>query len=117
MALARAFLAAAVLMVGLAACNTDDLPPAGQYGSLSGVVVDHVTGKPIAGAVVTVDAILSTTTDADGKFSIAKIPVGDFDYVIAAQGYATISSSARVEVGKPTTLSLDLDMQTTPIDS
>ncbi|HVS47029.1 MAG TPA: carboxypeptidase-like regulatory domain-containing protein [Verrucomicrobiae bacterium] len=117
MAFARAFLAAAVLMVGLAACNSDDLPPAAQYGSLSGVVLDHATGKPIAGAVVTVDAILSATTDAGGKFVIAKVPVGDFDYVVVAQGYASVSSSARADAGKSTTLSLNLDVQAAPTDS
>ena len=117
MAFARAFLAAAVLLVGLAACNSDDLPAAAQYGSLSGVVLDHATGKPIAGAVVTVDAILSVTTDADGKFTIAKVPAGDFDYVVSARGYATVSSSARADAGKPTTLSLNLDVQAGPTDT
>lgn len=110
----RAFLAAALLVVGLAACNSDDLPPAGQYGSLSGVVLDHATGKPIAGAIVTVDAILSVTTDVNGAFNIEKVPAGDFDYTITAQGYAPISASALVQNGKSTTLSINLDLPPTP---
>jgi hypothetical protein len=109
MAFARVFLATALLIVGLAACNNDDLPPAGQYGSLSGIVLDHATGKPIAGAVVTVDTILSATTGTDGTFSIARVPTGDFDYTISAQGYVPISASALIAAGKPATLNLNLD--------
>ncbi|HEY5258041.1 MAG TPA: carboxypeptidase-like regulatory domain-containing protein [Candidatus Baltobacteraceae bacterium] len=112
MAFARTLLVAAALAVGLAACNTDDLPPAAQYGSLSGIVLDRASSKPIAGAVVTVDAILSVTTDADGKFSIARVPSGDYDYTVTAQGYSPLSSSARADAGKAATLSLQLDAQT-----
>jgi|SRR5579863_5963051 len=102
----RVLLSAAILALGLAACDNGDLPPAMQYSSLTGSVTDAVTHKPIANATVIVDTVLSTTTDDNGNFTIDKVPSGIVDYVVTAKGYADLSASANSEPGKPLTVSV-----------
>jgi len=106
---ARALLAIAVLSLGLAACD-DGLPPASQYSSFKGTVVDAITHAPIAGATVIVDTVLTTTTDANGTFTVPKVPSGIVDYVVSAKGYADLSASGNAEPGKP--LEINVTMQT-----
>jgi len=92
----------------LAACNTDALPPAAGFTTISGTVVDAGSKTPVAGAVVTIDTVLTATTDASGKFTIEKVPSGIVDYTVQAKGYKVLSSSAQVEPSKPYELDLSL---------
>lgn len=93
----------------LTACNDSALPPGGTYQSVSGVVTDAATNQPIAGAKVTIDQVLTTTTDSAGKFTFEKVPVGDFDYqVTAPNGYKPYGNNARVAPDKPLTLTVSL---------
>jgi len=101
------YLALALLLAG-AGCNTDSLPPASGFASVSGVVVDSATNAPVAGAVVTMDTVLTATTDAAGHFSFDKVPSGLNDYAVQAKGYQTLTSTATVEPGKPFTLNVPL---------
>ena len=103
----RAMLAALALLVSVTACNDDQLPPAAGYSSMTGTVVDS-TGKPVAGATVTVDTVLTATTDVSGKFSITNVPSGLTDYTVQATGYAVVNSSANIEPSKPFELDLTL---------
>ena len=103
-------LAVALLLAG-AGCNDDSLPPAAGFASVSGVVLDSATNAPIAGAVVTIDTVLTATTDASGKFSIDKVPSGIADYIVQAKGYQQLASTADVEPGKPFALNLTLAHQ------
>jgi hypothetical protein len=96
---------AAVLLAG---CNTDTLPPAAGFTTVTGTIVDGATKRPVAGAVVTVDTVLTATTDAAGKFSIPKVPSGIVDYTVQAKGYKLVSSTANVEPAKPYELDLNL---------
>jgi Carboxypeptidase regulatory-like domain len=75
-------LGALFALVALVGCNDSALPPGGTYQGFSGVVLDAVTHQPVAGAVVTVDTVLSATTDSAGKFSFAQVPVGEVDFVV-----------------------------------
>jgi hypothetical protein len=59
---------------------------------VQGRVLDAATNQPIAGATVTVDTVLKTTTDSAGKFTFAQVPVGEVDYVVSAPGYKTTQS-------------------------
>jgi len=92
----------------LAACNTDALPPAAGFTTISGTVVDAGSKTPVAGAVVTIDTVLTATTDASGKFTVEKVPSGIVDYTVQAKGYKVLSSSAQVEPSKPYELDLSL---------
>ncbi|HTA37510.1 MAG TPA: carboxypeptidase regulatory-like domain-containing protein [Candidatus Acidoferrales bacterium] len=107
--LARGALAAVLALVAFTGCNNDSLPPAAGYAALSGTVLDRATNQPIAGALVTVDTVITATTDATGAFKIDKVPSGIVDYTVQAQGYALLTATTDVEPGKPATLSLVLD--------
>jgi hypothetical protein len=110
-AIARCALGA-LLFVGLAACNNDDLPPASTFATLQGTVVDKATNKPIAGATVTIDTVLAVVTDASGKYVVPKVPSGIVDYTIGAQGYQLVSATTNAEPGK--TVEVDVTLQASP---
>jgi hypothetical protein len=105
---ARFLAALALLLCATTGCNTDSLPPAAGYASVSGTVIDSATNAPIRGAVVTLDTVLTATSDAAGHFSFDKVPSGMADYAVAATGYQPLTSSATIEPGKPFTLNLTL---------
>ncbi|HYL27325.1 MAG TPA: carboxypeptidase-like regulatory domain-containing protein [Candidatus Nitrosotalea sp.] len=100
--------AVALLLLGTAGCNDDSLPPASGFASVSGIIVDGKTNAPIANAVVTIDTVLTATTDAAGKFSIERVPSGIADYGVQAKGYQSLTSTANIEPGKPFALNLTL---------
>ena len=101
----------ALLLLGTPGCNNDALPPAAGFASVSGTVVDSATNAPIRGALVTVDTVLTATSDATGRFSIDKVPSGIADYAVEATGYQALSSSTTIEPGKPFTLNVTLSTQ------
>lgn len=101
---------AIVGVFALAACDDSALPPGGTYQSVSGVVLDAGTHKPVAGATVTIDTVLTQTTDAAGKFSFPKVPVGDIDYQVSMPdgSYKAYTSSAHLAPDKPLALTIAL---------
>jgi hypothetical protein len=96
------------LLLFVTGCNSDSLPPAAGYANVAGVIVDAKTNAPIAGATITIDTVLTATTDAAGKFSIAKVPSGIADYAVQAKGYQSLTSTTDIEPGKPFQLNLTL---------
>lgn len=108
---ARALTAIALVLFGVTGCNTDALPPASGFATVTGVIVDGTTNAPVAGAVITIDTVLTATTDASGKFTIEKVPSGIADYAVQAKGYQALSSSTNVEPGKPFQLNVTLAQQ------
>jgi hypothetical protein len=78
---------------------------------MQGTVVDGASNKPVAGAIVTVDTVLTATTDASGKFTIDKVPSGIVDYTVQATGYQVVVSTANLEPGKPFELDVTLAAQ------
>lgn len=110
----RAILPAVLLALTLTACDNGDLPPATKFSGFHGTVTDAATHKPIANATIIVDTVLTTTTDANGQFSIDKVPSGIVDYVVKADGYADVVASANAEPGKPLELSAEMQRPTAP---
>jgi hypothetical protein len=95
-------------LFALAACDNGSLPPGGTYQAFSGTVTDAATGRPVAGATVTVDTVLTQTTDAAGKFSFAQVPVGEVDYRVSASGYTAAVSEVTVAPDKPAAITVTL---------
>lgn len=100
---------ACVALAALTGCNLNQLPPPGQYTTISGQITDRATSQPIAGAVVTVDTVLTATTDAAGKFAIEKVPAGIVDYTVQAGGYTLVSSTVTAQPSVTFTLDVALD--------
>jgi hypothetical protein len=77
----------------LTGCGPTAIPSAEQYASVSGIVRDSASGAPIAGATVTVNFVLPSTTGADGRYAIANIPNGPWSYAASAPNYQSVSST------------------------
>ncbi len=106
----KVVLALAAAAIGaLTACNLDQLPPPGQYTAVAGQITDRATQQPIAGATVTIDTVLTATTDDAGKFKIEKVPAGTIDFTVSAQGYTETSSTVTATPGGTFTLNVALD--------
>ena len=111
--LARGVLGALLALAAFTGCNSDSLPPAAGFATLQGTVVDRASNQPVAGALVTVDTVLTATTDAAGTFKIDKVPSGIVDYTVQAQGYPLLQATTNIEPGKPAQLSVVLDAHAT----
>ena len=67
-------------------------PPAARLdatirpNTVSGVVSDRYSGSPLVGAQVKASDTISTTTGADGRYTLAGVPEG-FDLTLSATGY------------------------------
>ena len=61
-------------------------------GSLSGVVTDKADGKPIPGATVSIpDLRTGTITDANGKYTLNRLPKGSYLVQVSFVGYASVT--------------------------
>ena len=89
---------------------------ADQGGALTGKVVD-AQGQPIKDATVTLgkdDAQLRATSDAEGKFLITRIPEGNHQVIVSAEGFA--SKDKYYHAFKPTTFQrLDVSLSESTI--
>ncbi|MGH2759614.1 MAG: carboxypeptidase regulatory-like domain-containing protein, partial [Actinomycetota bacterium] len=90
--------------------TTVNLNPA--PGSVAGVVRDQASDEPIAGATVAlVETTLSTTTDADGRYSIADVSRGSYTVRASAEDYVTEDVPITVAPGTQTTQNVNLSHQ------
>ncbi|MBL7993912.1 von Willebrand factor type A domain-containing protein [bacterium] len=63
----------------------------GETGSMSGVIKDKQTGKPMSGVTIKlIGAGLSTQTDSTGYFSIDNISVGNYDLLVSVNNYQAV---------------------------
>jgi hypothetical protein len=72
-------------------------------GTVTGTVIAAGTSEPVADAevaIATASAAFETTTDANGRFSLADIPVGVHTILIRADGY--FAAPAIPSAGAPT---------------
>lgn len=74
-----------------------------DYGQVTGRVLDAMTNRPIANALVSVGSLYTASADARGAFVLARVPAGDQTVTGRAPGYST--GSADVTVLKDKTVS------------
>ena len=103
-------LAASAALLVTAGCGAPAVPPAQQYATVSGTVVDASNNAPISGATVTVNVVLTATTASNGSFAISNVPNGPFDCVASAPHYADNSSwcSSPLSPGERRTVTISL---------
>jgi hypothetical protein len=101
----------ALVVAFVTGCGTG-IPPAGNYATVSGRVVDAATGAGIANAAVVVNGgVLSAQSDQNGNFRVTPVPTGDWDYVATAAGYAStglISNPAPLSPGEQRVITISL---------
>jgi outer membrane receptor protein involved in Fe transport len=85
-------------------------------GSMTGTVTD-ANGAPISGASVQVRSdeqgfSRNLTTDANGGFRAALVPIGNYTVTITAPGYDPISQTASVRLGSSTAYDFSMNAGT-----
>src|SRR6058998_753990 len=95
------------LLIGLVAAAR---PVAIDTGTISGQVTDSTTGKPIQGGQISVAGTrLTATTNRDGSYTIANVPVGMHTVWARCVGYkASHKTGVRVTVKTVTTVDFRL---------
>lgn len=86
-----------------------------EYGTVSGAVLNALTGAALPGAIVTLQSSGSgtpttrtATTDGQGKFGIYVINPGSYNLSAASNGFITASQSAAVVGGQSNTANFAL---------
>ena len=103
-------LALSALITLVAGCGTG-VPPAGNYGALTGVVRDAATGQPVQGAVVSVSVVSSAATGANGVYKVYPIPTGPFTSITAsAPNYQPYANNTGGTLAPGQTLEMDISM-------
>ena len=88
-------------------CGVPSVGMAQAGASLSGRVVDEATGAPVADVEVWIDGVGTRVTEADGSFSFASVPQGD--WVLTVRHVAFGAHWQEVEAGEePLSLTIRL---------
>ena len=88
-----------------------------QQGTISGTVTDQTSGQPISGAKVgVVGTTLVTQTNAEGRYTLARIPAGTATLRVSAIGYAAATPSVTVADGATVTHDVGLKLQPYSLD-
>jgi len=83
------------------------------YSTIRGTVTDRSTQSPLVGATIVImnsDPLMGTTTDAEGNFKLAKVPIGKRQLKVTYVGYSPyISEILNVSSGKETLVVIPLE--------
>ena len=88
-----------------------------ESGSVVGEVLAEETGRPIAGAQITiVGTTMGTLTQANGTYLMVNVPVGPVTVRVQFIGYATQEQSVTVRAGEPTRVDFTLGTEAIGLD-
>ena len=73
-----------------------------DYGSVTGRVIDAKTNRPVNAALVAIGTTVTATTDAQGAFTLDKVPAGTETITASSGGYATTSMDVKVKKDQTT---------------
>ena len=91
--------------------------PEGPSQSVRGQLVDHITGRPVPAAGITIqkgqsELVQQQTTDEAGFFRFESVPVGRISLSVSAEGYEPLAlSDLLLNAGKEMVLKLELEEQ------
>jgi hypothetical protein len=71
-----------------------------DYGLVAGRVLDAMTNRPISSAIVSVGSLFTAATDANGAFTLRRVPVGDQTVTARAPGYLDASADTTIDKNK-----------------
>lgn len=97
----------------MASCS-EEKAPGEEYGTVEGKVVSAVDFTPLANVKVFSSPNTSIVfTDADGKFTVPNVKVGDYSFEAQKDAYVSKFEAATVNVGQTTSLVFELKLSTT----
>ena len=74
-----------------------------ETGSLTGKVVEDLTGEPLAFINVVIENTgLGAATDMSGYYKFTRIPAGTHRIIVSAVGYSRLAETVIIEAGKET---------------
>jgi len=95
-------------------------PLVAQTGSVQGRVTETLRGKPVAGALVSVQSMASTpaavrdfyttVTDAHGRYQVVGLPPGKYSASATRQGFIASPAFVRPDLAAGQTVTLDLEL-------
>ena len=92
-------------------------PVQAQQGTVTGQVTDKSNQQPVAGAqVLIVGTSLQARTSREGRYTIAKVPAGQYQVQLRLIGYATATQSVTVAAGETASLDFVLTPAAVPLD-
>ncbi len=77
-------------------CSNPNYIGVQQYGSITGRVLDASNNQPVPSALVSVGSLYTAYTDAQGAFTLGRIPIGHQMVTATAPGYSRASRTVRV---------------------
>jgi len=84
-------------------------PATAGNGTLTGTITDKADGSPLIGVTISIpDLKNGTTTNAEGKYTLNRVPKGVFLVQVRYIGYATINQ--KVDFTKTTTLNFQMQV-------
>ena len=88
-----------------------------ESGTITGIVTEAAMGSPVAGARVEVAGTqLRVATGADGRFTIANVPVGNHTLQARMLGYGVLERAVSVANGQVATVNFQLSRQVVVLD-
>jgi TonB-dependent SusC/RagA subfamily outer membrane receptor len=93
-------------------------PVQAQQGTVAGQVTDKSNQQPVSGAgVLIVGTNLQARTSREGRYSIVKVPPGQYSVQVRLIGYATTTQQVTVRAGETATIDFALTAAAVPIDA
>lgn len=115
-AIAAALLFLAAPLAAPLAAQADREAESDPYVTLTGTVLDAKTGQPIAGAVVRqTDTERAVMTNREGRFALARVPVGPITLSFDQLGYTLLTLTQRAEAEAPP-IRVELEPQPVVLD-
>ncbi len=105
----KRFFLALFLLTVIIGCTKDDNPAAPTTGTISGRITDSANSNPVAGASVTTQPVTSsTTTDAQGNYTLTNVAPATYTVSAAKTGYTTNTAQIAVTAGNTATANIAL---------
>lgn len=102
----RSLVTSAITMALLTLAST---VAAAQGGTVTGTVTEQGAGSPLQEArVIVVGSSLVTTTSADGKYTLRRVPAGPVEIRVIRVGYTEQKKSVRIADGESATLDFQM---------